>query len=175
LKDVHSAVRINAVQVLGEMEDIRAVGPLVAVLQDADWHVRESAVKALGEIKDTHAVEPLIAALKDQDGFVRNSAAKALGEIKDTRAIEPLMAVLNDQFSGDGVVEALGKIGTPAVESLVAALKDQNPVRRNNAAKALGFTKEQKAIPNLIEALKDWHAGGSAAEVLRSAWLAGSK
>src|SRR5262245_29209378 len=64
-------------------------------LQSEDPQVRRRAAAALGETSDPRAVGPLIGALKDKDWDVQRAAAKALG-----------------------------KIGSPAVESLIAALKD---------------------------------------------------
>lgn len=55
------------------------------------------------------------------------SAARALGNIKDARAVEPLIAELKDDDIGvvrEDAAGALGKIGAPAVESLIENLTD---------------------------------------------------
>ena len=73
------------------------------------------------------------------DSGVRRTAALALGKIGEP-AVEPLIAALKD--SDDCVrreaTEALGKIGEPAVEPLIAALKDSDDYVRREAAEALG-------------------------------------
>ena len=71
-------VSIAASLALREIEDARAVKPLLMALQDQDGFVRAAVVKRLGEIGDARAVEPLVAALQDQDDGVRQAAGNAL-------------------------------------------------------------------------------------------------
>jgi len=49
----------------------------------------------------------------------------------------------------------LGKIGSPAVETLSEALKDQTWTDRAVAAQALGESKDPRALEPLIAALRD--------------------
>ncbi|WXG39961.1 MAG: HEAT repeat domain-containing protein [Candidatus Freyarchaeum deiterrae] len=51
--------------------------------------------------------------------------------------------------------EALAKIGEPAVEFLVLALKDDYWLVRQGAANALGNIRDKRAVEPLIQALKD--------------------
>jgi HEAT repeat protein len=67
---------------------------------------------------------------------------KALGYKKDNNVVER-------------AAEALGKIGEPAVDALVAALKDNNTSVRRDAASALGKMKDARAVEPLITALAD--------------------
>ena len=48
------------------------------------------------------------------------------------------------------------KIGAPAVEPLIAALKDKNNYVHREAAEALGKIGDSRAVEPLIAALKDW-------------------
>lgn len=48
--------------------------------------------------------------------------------------------------------DALFQIGAPAVEPLIAALKDANPDVRGNAAYALGLIKDPRAVEPRIGA-----------------------
>jgi HEAT repeat protein len=82
---------------LGEIQDARAVEPLIAVLKDIDSNVRSNAAEALGNIKDARAVEPLIAAMQDEASGVRKAAARALGEIQDARAATALITALKNK------------------------------------------------------------------------------
>ncbi len=100
-------------------------------------------------------VDTLVQDLKDNDLIVRLHAAKALGEAKDARAVEPLIAALGDKSCGHTAANALAKIGKPAVETLIVALKNENPFVRRNAAEALGEIKDASAVKPLINALKD--------------------
>mgnify|MGYP003881496055 CR=1 FL=1 len=67
-----------------------------------------------------------------------------------------------DLFSGyvsttpaEEAAEALVKIGKPAVEPLITALKDENRYVQTMAAEALGKIGDQRAVEPLITALKD--------------------
>src|SRR5688500_11977735 len=79
--EADSSVRKAAAEALGEIKDVRAVEPLIAILQDIDRDVAMAAAEALGEIKDARAVEPLILALDDQAGRISQDAMRALIEI----------------------------------------------------------------------------------------------
>jgi HEAT repeat protein len=182
-----------------------AVEPLIAALKDGNSDVRKAAAEALGKIgwkpdkseAGAHyliaqgkwdecvkigapAVEPLIAALKDGDSDVRNAAAGALGKIGwkpdkseagahyliaqgkwdecvkiGAPAVEPLIAALKGRDSDvRPAAGALAKIGAPAVEPLIAALKDPNSDVRKAAAGALGVIGDARAVRPLIAALE---------------------
>ena len=141
LTDSDGNVRQAAAEVLGKIGDARAIEPLVAALKDSrNCNVQQAAVEALGKIDDARVIEPLIAALEDSSWGVRQAAAEALGKIGDARAVEPLVAALKE-VQGYEVVrrvtaEALVKIGTSAVESLVTALKSSNWQVRQAAVEA---------------------------------------
>ena len=77
------SVREAAVETLKELNDTRAVEPLIQALKDEDSSVREGAAWALGKLNDTRAAEPLILALKDkdEDPDVRWRAAEALTKL----------------------------------------------------------------------------------------------
>lgn len=133
-----------------------AVGPLLALLKDSNAAVRMRAAEALGETADRRAVEPLVQALRDHDALVRIEAAWALGKIKDPRAIEPLLtAWKNDPNLRWRAGGALGRIGAPAVEPLIALLRDGNPDVRSRAAEELAETGDPQAVEPLLSALRD--------------------
>jgi len=130
---------------------------LIAALKNDDRWVRRAAAGALGKVGDTRAVEPLITALKDDDKDVRSAAVHALGELKDPRAIEPLIGAFGDR---ENVVrEAAGativKIGSPAVEFLITALKNDDSSVREMAVQTLGKLKDVRAVESLIATLRD--------------------
>lgn len=123
----------------------------------------EGAVEALGMIGKP-AVEPLIAALKTpHSAFQLEAEEQALAKIGEP-AIEPLIATLDNRALLDKfgesyfrkiAFEVLVAIGTPAIGSLIAALKDSDPHVRQRAAEALGKIKDPRAIDPLTGALKD--------------------
>jgi len=100
-------------------------------------------------------VDTLIQKLKDEDLIVRLHTVKALGESKDASAVKPLIDALGDKDCGCTASNALVTIGKPAVDSLIVALKDENPIVRRNATMVLGEIKDASAVKPLIFSLKD--------------------
>jgi len=90
---------------------------------------------------------------------------KTLGDTKKGKSLGgKVLGVLFLGGSGRGVSTAarnsLVRIGTPSIDPLIGALKDQNSRIRYNAALALGIlarggNKALNAVPPLIEALHD--------------------
>ncbi|VVB97590.1 HEAT repeat-containing taxis proteinF [uncultured archaeon] len=69
-------------EALGEITEVRAVGPLIqALLNDEDSVVRGSAAEALGKIGDIRAREALIEAKEDENQYVKEAAQKAVDKI----------------------------------------------------------------------------------------------
>ena len=139
-----------------KLKEKRDVEGLIKALEHRDETVQEEAAVALGDIGES-GVEPLIQVLKD--GYLptqRATAVKALDKIgwepkNDTEKAYYL--ITKDRW--DEVV----KIGEPAVEPLIQALKYNFldwPVRRA-AATALGGIRDERAVEPLIWALKHQH------------------
>jgi HEAT repeat protein/beta-lactamase regulating signal transducer with metallopeptidase domain len=162
LKDENAAVRLAAVESLGNLSDPRAVDALVQALRtDTDPQVREAAAEALGEIDSPRAVPGLIAALgSEKVGAVRAKIAWALGEIDDKRsgAVEALGAVVRDPDAEvrRQAVWALGELeAATAVPMLIPALKDADTETRKQAAWALGEIQSKDAVEALTPVTKD--------------------
>jgi HEAT repeat protein len=162
LKDKDDYVRATAAEALGEIGDASAVEPLLIIAcMDSSGSASEAASKALKKIgwqpaKDkvsaaywvsrrnwkecvnigAPAVEPLITALKDGDMDVRKAAANALDGIigwqpgKDDEVhVAYLIAKQN--------WKECARVGTPAVEQLLATLKVDDFFVRYEAALTL--------------------------------------
>lgn len=104
-----------------------AIAPLISALKGYGFgsdSVRETAIRLVKIGRP--AVDALIVALKDKHPDVRSGAAYALGEIRDPRAVGSLIIALKDKDNNvrKEVADALAKIGRPAVESLIAIMKD---------------------------------------------------
>ncbi|MGQ0602963.1 MAG: HEAT repeat domain-containing protein, partial [Anaerolineales bacterium] len=95
--------------------------------------------------------EPLIDAVAMPDARVRLIAIQALGQIGDPRGIKPLIVALRDSSNEvrSHAAFALNKIGAPAVEALIAALRHLDPVVRWAAARILGSLGDRRALPEL--------------------------
>ncbi len=103
-------------------------------------------------------LQGLIHALRNKDPKIQYDAAEALGEIGDIQAIEPLVTALTqNELSGVRwkAAEALSKIGVPAVDALIGALRHSDDDVRWKAAIALGEIGDQRAINPLISLLCD--------------------
>lgn len=178
-KDTHDVyVRATAAGALGEIGDSRAVPILIDALNNDNWFVRECAAGALGKIKDRRAVPGLIKASKEQnEGWdatkrVWIAALWALGEIKDPKAISALISALRYSTAPDDVqgsaVDALVKIGNPAIPGLLSALKDKNYYVVRGAIRTLFAIKYRAIVPALIKTLdnKSNYAKEAAASAL---------
>jgi HEAT repeat protein len=187
LEDEYWPVRKAAVIALGIIGDAGAVEPLLEALQDDEGPVRKAAEEWLHKLgweldgsvspappdvdamAATGNVEGLIGALSyERDRKVREAAAEALGNIGDPAAVEPLISLLGDSHStafvwpNPAAVEALAKIGAPAVEPLIGVLDTgkwaDHPGSaeiRAGAADALGEIGDPQAIGVLLRCLWD--------------------
>ena len=167
-------------------------GLIAALGNEADIGMCYGAAYALGRLKDPRAVELLIEALSKGSELQRSFAAFALGEIGDPIAIESLIEALADP-AGDihwNAADALVHIGSPAVEPLLAALRNRHQwmvrwtldqmgwqptldesgaaywITRGEAAKCAPIGAA--AVEQLLEVLDDdaWYVRQHAAEAL---------
>ena len=117
-----------------------------------------SSRSSITGMKAAQDVRGLIRLLNHRDPDVQYEAAGALGDIGDSSAVEPLIAALkNDEISGVRwkAAEALSKLGTPAVDALIGALRHDDADVRWKAAIALGEIGDPKAVAPLITLLCD--------------------
>jgi len=113
---------------------------------------------SINGMKAAHDVRGLIRLLNHKDPDVQYESAAALGDIGNPIAVDPLIAALkNDEFSGVRwkAAESLSKLGAPAVEALIGALRHDNDDVRWKAAIALGEIGDPRAIEPLLILLSD--------------------
>jgi len=110
----------------------------------------------------------LLAAVNDPGRDIPWRAVDALGEIRDQRAVPTLIATLDNHHpvasgqllvvpgmsAADKAGEALGKIGPPAVDPLIAALGDSEAEVRKRAASALTNINDRRAAGVLQRAFR---------------------
>lgn len=157
--------RADAAWELGQIGDPVAVLPLCEALKEwSQWEddrerVRKAAAEALVEFGEP-AVLPLCEVLKTGGVGAREWAIEALGRIGDPRAVQPLEAAFRDERLWDGrrkAAEALGRMGTAAVEPLCDALSDSRSGVRCMATATLNRIGDRRAVPALCAALGDEH------------------
>lgn len=133
-----------------------AVESLLRAMKDKNWRIRGVAMGALAEIGSPGAVDPIIEALNDSDWRVQKIACDCLGEMKNEKVVEPLIQAMDNPHPDVNATasEAIVKIGEPAVEPLIKALKDEKRRFRRNFARALGEIGDARAFEPMIELLK---------------------
>jgi len=172
--------RAMAAFALGEMEDARAVSSLMAIVEREKEapSVRASAVEALGKIAGVQANadalgntaverinQTLIAQLPDSQATLEHKqltslTIAALMRIRLTASVEPLTRLLKSNGAGIRAqsANALARLRQPigdAVPDLIGALNDGDVNVRANAARALGVSKDARAVEPLIKLLND--------------------
>ena len=176
--------RCNAAFVLAGLGDKRGAAVLVSELQDvvpgsravepdfiaghpspeglARQQVRQDrwfAALLLGELHEKSAVPALIAATRDHT--VSEQAAISLGQIGDTSAI-PALRVMAAGFPEGRAYAGYGlaMLGAPDGFDVLQDVAFFHPVwvERRHAVELLGMTMDRRAVPILLETLKDVHA-----------------
>jgi HEAT repeat protein len=111
----------------------------------------------IGKLRDDRATENVIKCLTDNDSNVRESAVEALGEIGNPASIVPLCLAFSDSnvWVKNKVFETFRKFGENAVSSLIAALKDEDEIVRQNSSALLAKLQLSVAIEPLERRLAD--------------------
>jgi HEAT repeat protein len=149
-------VALDSIMKLELMEPFNKSDLFIKYLDDTDPAIRIKAAQLLGKMKQQSSVKYLVNKLQDDDKLVREEVIKVLGDIADPRTIKPLINIIRDKkdLSWEAT-EALGKIGSSAVEDLLVLLKDSETDVRPQAAISLGVIKDQRSVIPLILALND--------------------
>ncbi len=154
--------RVNALTVLGEIGEPRAMKMAIQALQDPNQDVRKAAILVLGKLRDKRAINPLLAVLSSQVDELRRSATRILGIIGSR---SPRVArAINGLLASDGSLEvraeaarALGRLLHPSsIPFLIEALNDPYWTVREHAENALN-NFGQRAVKALVEALSSEH------------------
>jgi len=143
-------IRGQAAISLGQLNDKKAIEPLIALLKDQNLFVRMRAAESLGQLSIKKAIEPLMALLIDRNSWMRAQAAYLLGQLDAKKAIEPLIVLLKDQdlWVRLQAAHSLARLGAKkkAISPLIALLKDQDSNVREQAAKSLGQLGVKQAV-----------------------------
>lgn len=142
-----------------QVRNPQAVPALIQILGDktrTGWE-RRDAIKALGATKGSQAATVLVEVLnaKNTDREMREGAIEALGANKTPQAIQALIEALDDNETPWNVVDALEKIGKPALPALMKATQHPSQDVRYHVAEVLGLIKDLRAVPALAKTLTD--------------------
>jgi len=117
------------------------------------------AIKDLVKRLRRESIPYLHHAMESRNDTVRRNAVYLVGEIKDTTALPILFKMLRSDTSYKakaGIISAFGKIeDTTAVDSILPFLRYPMERVRISTADALGKLKSEKAVGELIHALRD--------------------
>ena len=148
---------------------------IITALRNKQSSVRRAATDMLYKISPGWSqseaaksqVPEFTATLSDKDWSVGESAAEVLGYIGDIRAVKPLIEVLGvwGEIERKVAVDALVRIGTPALESLIVALRDiREPVSEAVSCALFQIDPDwthseaaKRQVPDFIAALRHWH------------------
>jgi HEAT repeat protein len=129
----------------------------LTLLRHPEMSVRTTCVMRLAEARSTVAIPALLNILANSYGQEKLEVIKSLGLIADARGIQTLEKLSEAGKEGDEVqaaaAAALFQLGSR--ESIKQRLKAPKPRVREHAVTALGETKAQQALPELIGSLKD--------------------
>ncbi|MGL5032489.1 MAG: HEAT repeat domain-containing protein [Microcystaceae cyanobacterium] len=172
LTSSEASQRMLAARAFCELQDERAVSPLIALLADVCPLVRVSAAYALGRNPRRDGVGPLIRLLEqDWNGYVRKGVVWALGNCRDRRALEPLIHAIRTDISAVRLwaASSLPQVASLAYEDVIATIppliealrRDAVAAVRSNCAWAIGQLCRElpsnvvygTAIDALLEAL----------------------
>lgn len=112
----------NALTLLGEIGDERALELVTGQLGNPDTRVRREALRSLARIGNAESGAKLmeLGLLDDSDDDVRIAAAVTAGELKIMRAVRPLVTMLEGTKDPDRaipLIRALGQLEDPSAVS----------------------------------------------------------
>lgn len=151
---------------LAELSDRRVVPRLRELLSEAEYAPhRASICRALGCIGDVAAVREIAPLLEAEAPAERLRAAEALIRLLDKRGWPVLFEILRgEDRHGDSMIAALRDLGDLS-SALTSFVGDDEYQLRRDAAELLGTFGDARAVPQLIDALRDinpWVRGAAA-------------
>lgn len=136
--------------------DVDAVPALLDLTRSSEVDSRWWALRVLASSPLCQA-EWLVPFLNDPAPEVRQCAALGLAIRPEETATQPLVGALNDDDTmvGSLAANALVKIGSAAVPSLIEAAKQGPQTRRIHALRALAEIRDHRAIPVMMQVMQE--------------------
>jgi HEAT repeat protein len=141
---------VSALVALGEA----AIPALLDLTQSLDADQRWWGLRILAQSPHSKT-EWLVPFLNDPAPEVRQCAVLGLAASPDENAIRPLIRALSDEdrMVGTLAVNALVKIGSAAVPSLIEVVKSAPQSARIHALRALAEIRDHRAIPLMMQVM----------------------
>lgn len=150
-----------------EVRAERAVPALIELGEEAIPHLRDLtgssdvdhrwwALRVLAQSPQVQAAW-VVPFLSDPAREVRQCAALGLAIKPDESAVQPLVRALSDEDSmvSSLAVNALVKIGSPAVPALIEVVKHARQSARIHALRALAEIRDHRAIPVMMKVMEE--------------------
>ena len=136
--------------------DADALPALLDLTRSSDVDSRWWALRVLASSPHCRT-EWLVPFLNDPAPEVRQCAALGLAVRPEESATQPLVGALNDSDSmvGSLAANALVKIGSAAVPSLIEAAKQGPQTQRIHALRALAEIRDHRAIPIMMQVMQE--------------------
>jgi HEAT repeat protein len=148
--------RLEAIQILGDIDDPKAVEYLVAAANDPEMSVRIKSIDTLGHLKAKEATPLLIQQLfmRDTDLGTKQRILATLGKIGDQRATKPIVDFMSrdlDPAVRGNAIFALGDLGDPAALVPLEAIANDghDPMLKSLAAEAARKIRT-RPIPTVV-------------------------
>ncbi len=148
----------SALRALGRMRSRRHGDRVAFFLESPEKTVRKEAVEALGLMRRGEKAGAVEALLRDPDEPVRWAAAHALLRIQGAGGRTSMEALLpsGDPWAREAGLRRLGSLGwTDDPSRVVELLSGQGYTVAGGAALALGQMGDRRAVPRLVEMLRD--------------------
>ncbi|MEW6584862.1 MAG: HEAT repeat domain-containing protein [Nitrospirota bacterium] len=159
LKDTDPDIVLQAIQILDNLRDPRAMEPLRHLLYNRDSNIIQAAIIAIGHLGDQRAMPDLLPFLHS-DPWLQMAAVQALGDIRSQQAVRPLAKLLTDLMAGPLAAESLARIGGKTAHRLLVShwLKFREQLDDEVIIGLLshvieGFTKQPPEIPGFRESI----------------------
>ncbi len=166
VQDPDSSVSWSALNTLATSRDPKAIDAMLGFALGKNPKVDPGqAMGLLGKVQDPRAFELLVDTLESTDSRMAMIAAEQLGQLRDARAVPALASAARSKFPNlaDNAIMSLGRIGPPAVDSLIGLL--DSPELRNQSGllnetiNALANTHDPSAVQPLVAMLQTPYKG----------------
>lgn len=156
LKDLDKAVRMAAIQSLGNLKNPEAIEPLARCFEWAEENQRDEISQALSGMPRQNMEAFADVLMGFPSAKARAGVVWTFGLIGDAKELKLMTSFLKDP---DPIVRAaasgaLGKLPAPPVPSLLPLLQDPNERVRAAAVNALGRSQEEAVVGQLIPLLE---------------------
>ena len=150
-----NSLAVAAITALGSLADERAVKSISTVLYGGSKDVKLASIQALEKIGGLESVKALNVCMHmDKDANVQEIAAMTLAKLGGEEAIQDLIFALRFNYVKKPVaVEALVRIGSAAVEPLMALFNDKDVTVWEAACTALGKIGDRRAVEPMLALL----------------------